>query len=58
MLQGFFVRTALLGGQLVRALVLLRGHLTGFPGGTAERGEDLGKFGNFHKNIQPQMGTD
>jgi hypothetical protein len=26
----------------------LRGHLGGFFGGTAERGEDLGKFGNFH----------
>ena len=58
MLQGFLVTAALLPGQLVRALVQLRSHFTGFPGGTAERGEDLGKFGNFHRNIQPRMLTD
>jgi hypothetical protein len=30
----------------------LRGHLGGFPGGTAERDEDFCEFGNFHsKNL-------
>ncbi len=52
MLQGFFVSAAFLFGQLLRALVELRGHLGGFPGGTAERDEDFCEFGNFHsKNL-------
>lgn len=31
------------------AFVELRGHLGGFPGGTAEGDEDLGKLGKVHE---------
>ena len=48
MLQGFVVRAAFLFGQLFGALVQLRGHFGGFLRRTPERGEDFGKFGNFH----------
>jgi len=35
-------------GKLAGTFVQLRGHLGGFPDGTTEASEDLGKFRNFH----------
>ena len=49
MLQGLVVAAALLGGELVGALVELRGHLGGFLRRTAEGDEDLGELREFHK---------
>ena len=52
------VSAAFLFGELAGAFVQLRGHLGGFFGGTAERDQDFGEFGNFHGKIQPRMNTD
>ena len=49
MFQRLLVRPVRFGGELAGALVELRGHLGGFLRRTAERNEDLGKLGNFHK---------
>ena len=49
MFQRFLVSLIFFGGQLFRALVELRGHVGGFLSWAAERDEDLGKLGNFHK---------
>jgi hypothetical protein len=51
MLEGFLIGTALFGRELTGALVQLRGHLDGFPGGATEGDQylgELGKFGGFH----------
>ena len=55
MRESIVVRATFLFSKLVRALVQLRGHLGGFFGGTAQRHQSFGKFGDFHVTLWPRL---